>query len=74
MSAVIGRKVVRVSKTDFELDNGAVYPHLVPLDVVPSVEEFQKTYDSFYELFKAQGLLLDEPIKPKRTRKHRKGR
>ena len=44
MSANIGRKVVRVSKTDFELDNGAVYPHLVPLDVVPSVQDFQKTY------------------------------
>ena len=67
------RKVVRISKTDFELDNGAIYPHPVPLDDVPTVEEFQKTYDSFYDLFKEKGLIKDEPpIKPKGTRKHRK--
>jgi hypothetical protein len=42
MSSIIGRKAVRVSKTDFELDNGAVYPYPVPLDVVPSVEDLAK--------------------------------
>jgi hypothetical protein len=33
--------VVRVSRTEFELDNGAIYPHPVPLERVPSVEEFR---------------------------------
>ena len=37
--------VVRVTKTEFELDDGRIFPHPVELDPVPSVEEFQKTYD-----------------------------
>ena len=38
--------VVRVSKTEFELDNGDVYPHSFELDEEISVEEFQKLLDS----------------------------
>lgn len=41
-------KVVRVDKTEFELDNGDVYPIPFELDVDEdvSVEEFQKILDS----------------------------
>jgi len=38
--------VVRVSKTEFELDNGDVYPHSFELDEEISVKEFQKFLDS----------------------------
>ena len=38
-------KVVRVNKTEFELDNGDVYPHSFELDEKISVAEFQKLLD-----------------------------
>jgi ATP sulfurylase len=44
-------KVVRVNKTEFELDNGDVYPIPFELDVDEdiSIEEFQKILDSSKE-------------------------
>ena len=44
-------KVVRVDKTEFELDNGVVYPIPFELDVDEdiSIEEFQKILDSSKE-------------------------
>lgn len=41
------RKVVRVTAEEFELDDGQVFPHVVEFepDEIPSVEEFQQTYD-----------------------------
>jgi hypothetical protein len=50
-------QVVRVTEKEFELDNGAVYPHPVPLDTVPTVEEFQEIYDQMTNLFEKAGLL-----------------
>lgn len=44
--------VVRVTKTEFELDDGRIFPHPVELDEVPSVEEFQKIYDKSRNLVK----------------------
>ena len=44
--------VVRVTKTEFELDDGRVFPHPVELDEVPTIEEFQKTYDKSRKLVK----------------------
>lgn len=38
-------KVVKVTLDEFELDDGVVYPHVVELDEVPSLEEFQAIYD-----------------------------
>ena len=38
-------KVVRVTKTEFELDNGDIYPHVFELDDDITVEEFQKLLD-----------------------------
>jgi hypothetical protein len=35
-------KVIKVSKTEFELDNGDVYSHTFELDDDISVEEFQE--------------------------------
>lgn len=50
-------QVVRVTEMEFELDNGAVYPHPVPLDHAPTVEEFQEIYDQMTNLFEKAGLL-----------------
>ena len=43
-------KVVRVTKTEFELDNGDIYPHNLELNEDITVEEFQKLLDSSKEL------------------------
>ena len=43
-------KVIKVTKTEFELDNGDIYPHNFELDEDISVEEFQKLLDSSKEL------------------------
>ena len=38
-------KVVRVDENEYELEDGRVYEHVVKLDSVPTLEEFQKIYD-----------------------------
>ena len=38
-------KVIRVSKTEFELDNGDIYPIPFDLGYEPTLEEFQKFID-----------------------------
>lgn len=45
--------VVRVSKTEFELSDGRVYPMMFDFadDEVPTVEEFQQQYDQWRSLF-----------------------
>lgn len=44
--------VVRITKDEFELDDGRIFPHMVELDEVPTLEEFQKTYDKVRETYK----------------------
>ena len=41
---VTGMKVVRVTKTEFELDNGDVYPLPFELDKALSLKEFNQIY------------------------------
>lgn len=43
-------KVTRITKTEFELDNGDVYPHGFDIDENISVEEFQKLLESSKEM------------------------
>jgi len=43
-------KVVRVSKTEFELDTGDIYPLPFELDEELSIEEFQKILDGSKDL------------------------
>lgn len=42
--------VVRVTKEEFETEDGCVYKHMEPLDEVPTLEEFQKTYDNWFNM------------------------
>ena len=43
--------VVRVTESKFELEDGRIYPHLVVLDDVSTVEEFQSIYDHWFAVF-----------------------
>ena len=45
------KKVIRVTKTEFELEDGTVHPHAVELDEVPTPEEFQVYYDHWFSIF-----------------------
>lgn len=40
-------KVIKVTETEFELEDGRIYEHPIELEEVPSVEEFQKIYDEW---------------------------
>lgn len=42
-------KVVRVNKYEFELEDGQVFEHIEPLEEVPTLEEFQRVYDSCHK-------------------------
>ncbi len=44
-------KVVRVTKTEFELEDGRVYDHPVELEDIPSLEDFQEVYDEWVKRF-----------------------
>ena len=43
-------KVVRISKTEFELDNGDIYPIPFEYDYEPTIEEFQMFLDQSKEI------------------------
>jgi hypothetical protein len=38
-------KVVRVTKTEFELENGTIHQIIPPLDEIMTPKEFQEHYD-----------------------------
>jgi len=44
-------KVIRVTKTEFELEDGRVYEHPVELDETPSLKDFQAIYDEWVKKF-----------------------
>jgi len=43
-------KIIRVTKTEFELDNGDVFPIVPELDEEMSPEEFQVHYERAYNI------------------------
>ncbi len=49
---MIGKKmkVVRVTKKEFELEDGSIFEHPSELDYTPSISEFQKIYDDWYKI------------------------
>ena len=53
-------KVVRVTKEEFELENGDIYPHTFELDEDISVEEYQKLLDSSKQLVLEQIKRINE--------------
>ena len=53
-------QIVRVTKTEFELEDGTIYPHAVELDEIPTPEEFQETYDNWLHIFQEQKLIKEK--------------
>lgn len=47
-------KVVRVTRTEFELDNGVIYPHVVELDEDLTAEEFQAIYAHWTKVLRSE--------------------
>lgn len=46
MSEVQSMKIVRVDKYEFETEDGQIFEHLIPLDEVPTLEEFQQIHNT----------------------------
>lgn len=44
------RVVIRVTKTEFELDNGRIFEMPFELEEVPDLEDFQRIYDQWSTL------------------------
>jgi hypothetical protein len=57
MEKAMNHKIVRVTETEFELEDGTICPIPFELDEVPTVEEFQKTYDEWLKIFQEKQLL-----------------
>jgi len=54
------KMIVRVTKTEFEVDTGEVYPIPFPLDKVPTPSEFQKIYDYWFGIFQKEGIVNEQ--------------
>ena len=61
--------VVRVAHNEFELEDGTIVPIPFELEEVPTVEEFQKTYDDWPHVFREKELLVAN----EKTRQHQHG-
>lgn len=53
----LSRKIVRITKTEFETADGIIRPLLFELDEAPTVEEFQAIYDDWFNVFLNKGLI-----------------
>jgi hypothetical protein len=53
----MSHKITKVTKTEFETDDGTVHPVMFELDEIPSVDEFQKIYDEWLQVFQDKELL-----------------
>ena len=54
---MLSRKIVKVTKTEFQTEDGTIYPMMFELDKVPTIKEFQKTYDEWLHVFQEKELL-----------------
>ena len=56
------QRVVRVTKDEFELSDGSIHPMMFDLEKseVPTIKEFQKIYDGWFEVFQGLGLESDD--------------
>jgi len=57
---MLSRKIVRVTKTEFEMEDGTIHPILFDLEETPTVEEFQEQYDEWLDAFLEKGLIENE--------------
>jgi hypothetical protein len=43
-------KIIKVSQTEFEIEDGTIYPILFELDYIPTIEEFQEMINNSHKL------------------------
>lgn len=53
----MSHKIVRITDTEFETDDGKVHPMIFELDEVPTIEKFQAIYDEWLQVFREKELL-----------------
>ena len=56
---MISHKIVKVTKTEFETDDGTVHPIPFELDEAPLLEDFQQQYSHWLDVFISEGLIQD---------------
>jgi len=49
-------KVIEVTADYFKLEDGSIFEHISPLEVIPSVEEFQEIYDRCYNFLTSENI------------------
>lgn len=54
------KMIVRITKTEFETDDGTIHPILFELKEIPTIEEFQEIYDNWFRLFQQKDLIERE--------------
>jgi len=54
------KMIVRLTKTEYELDDGTIYPIPFEIDKLPTIEEFQTIYDEWFRLFQQKKLIINE--------------
>ena len=54
---MISHKIVKVTKTEFETEDGTVHPIPFELDEAPSLEDFQQQYSHWLDVFISEGLI-----------------
>ena len=56
----MSRKIIKVTKTEFQTSDGNIHPMMFEIDKVPTVEEFQKQYDEWFNVFREKKLLKND--------------
>ncbi len=42
--------IIRITKTEFEIDDGRIFEHPVELENIPTIKEFQDIYDKWQRI------------------------
>ena len=54
------KMITRLTRTEYEMDDGTVYPIPFEMDKLPTIEEFQAIYDEWLGLFQQKKLIVNE--------------
>lgn len=53
----MSHKITRITKDEFETDDGKIHPMIFDTEEIPTIEEFQKIYDEWLQVFRDKELL-----------------
>ena len=54
------KQITRITKTEFETNDGVIHPIPFELDEIPTLEEFQRIYDDWFQIFQQKGFIRNE--------------